>query len=213
MSSEEIGKLKEELASLNVEANRLLDIATPANRDFVDERLGRIRVRRQELEPRLADLERVDFQPVDLEAAARDALAYLARFHDVLEEGTLEQRKEFLRGFVAEIAIDPDAARGTIAFYELPVTSLMSVPGVGVEPTQVRGPRDFKAPGKGQRTKDLSNCCHFPCPRSPRSAVESEDSGHLDGHRSEPGAVGCRATLDPSRRAGRSALPRASRVG
>src|SRR2546428_3695304 len=66
---EEITKLKSELAALEAEANRLLDIATPANRDFVDERLGKIRVRKQELEPRLADLERVDFQPVDLEAA------------------------------------------------------------------------------------------------------------------------------------------------
>src|SRR5207249_116948 len=52
---EEITKLKSELASLEVEANRLLDIATPANRDFVDERLGKIRVRRQEIEPRFAD--------------------------------------------------------------------------------------------------------------------------------------------------------------
>jgi site-specific DNA recombinase len=129
---EEITKLKSELASLEAEADRLLDIATPANRDFVDERLGKIRVRRQELEPRLADLERVDYQPVDIEAATRDALAYLARFRDVLEEGTLEQRKEFLRGFVYEISIDPDAARGTITFYELPVGSLMMVPGARV---------------------------------------------------------------------------------
>jgi recombinase-like zinc beta ribbon protein len=132
---EEITKLKSELTSLEAEANRLLDIATPANRDFVDERLGKIRVRKQEVEPRLADLERVDFQPVDLEAATRDALAYLARFREVLEEGTLEQRKEFLRGFVHEISIDPDTARGVITFYELPLTSLMMVPGVGVEPT------------------------------------------------------------------------------
>ncbi|MGH9748740.1 MAG: hypothetical protein ACRD6R_02305, partial [Candidatus Polarisedimenticolia bacterium] len=64
---------------------------------------------------------------------------------------TLEQRKEFLRGFVAEIGIDPDAGRGTIVFYELPVTSLMMVPGPWVELLQTlqvpsgqslpRGPR------------------------------------------------------------------------
>jgi len=59
-------------------------------------------------------------------------LAYLAKFRDVLEEGTLEQRKEFLRGFVHEIAIDPDAPRGTTTFYELPITSLMMVPGARV---------------------------------------------------------------------------------
>src|SRR5207245_3594559 len=76
--------------------------------------------------------ERVDYQPVDLEAVTRDALAYLAKFRDVLEEGTLEQRKEFLRGFVHEICIDPDTARGVITFYELPISSLMMVPGARV---------------------------------------------------------------------------------
>jgi hypothetical protein len=77
--------------------------------------------------------ERLNFQSVDPDAGARHALACLARLWSVPEEGTLEQRKEFLRGFVHEIAIDPDTARGTITFYELPVTSLMSVPGARVQ--------------------------------------------------------------------------------
>ena len=141
---EEITKLKVDMTAQQAEADRLLDIATPANRDFVDDRLGKIRTRKQEIEARLTDLQRVDFEPVDLEAATRDALAYLARFREVLEEGTLEQRKEFLRGFVAGVEIDPDAVRGTITFYELPAGSLMMVPGVGVEPTWALGPRDFK---------------------------------------------------------------------
>ena len=36
---------------------------------------------------------------------------------------------EFLRGFVVEIGINPDAGQGVITFYELPVSSLMIVPG------------------------------------------------------------------------------------
>ncbi len=143
--SEDIAKLKADLTAQQAEADRLLDIATPANRDFVDDRLGKIRTRKQEIEARLSDLAQIDCQPVDLEAATRDALAHLARFQNVLEEGTLEQRKEFLRGFVAGIEIDPDTARGTITFYELPAGSLMMVPGVGVEPTWALGPRDFKS--------------------------------------------------------------------
>ena len=86
-------------------------------------------MQRQALESRLADLERVDHTPFDLEAATADALANLGRFRRVLEIGTLEQRKEFLRGFVQEIRIDPDAGRGVITFYELPAGSLMMVPG------------------------------------------------------------------------------------
>jgi hypothetical protein len=58
-------------------------------KNFVDDRLGKIRVPKQELESRLADLERVDYRPVNLEAATRDALTYLARFCDVLEEKAL----------------------------------------------------------------------------------------------------------------------------
>jgi hypothetical protein len=132
---EEIAKVKSDLAGLQADADRLLDIATPANRDFIDERLGKIRTQRQALDSRLADLQRVEYRPVDLEAATADALAYLGRFRQVLEMGSLEQRKEFLHGFVHEIRIDPDAGRGVIRFYALPAGSLMMVPGAGVEPT------------------------------------------------------------------------------
>ena len=85
------------------------------------------------MEARLADLERVEYEPVDIEAVTAYALAHLAKFRQVLQESTLEQRKEFLRGFVAEIGIDPDKARGTITFYDLPDSSLMGMPGAGVE--------------------------------------------------------------------------------
>ncbi len=51
----------------------------------------------------------------------------------MLQEGTLEQRREILRGYVADIGIDSDNARASITFYQLPITSLMGVPGAGVE--------------------------------------------------------------------------------
>jgi hypothetical protein len=59
--------------------NRLLIIVTPANRDFVNERQGKICVHRQDLEARPADLERLDHKPVGLEFATTEALGYLAR--------------------------------------------------------------------------------------------------------------------------------------
>ncbi len=40
-------------------------------------------------------------------------------------ESEYYREKEFLRGFIAEIGIDPDAGRRVITFYELPVSSLM----------------------------------------------------------------------------------------
>ena len=53
---------------------------------------------------------------------------------------------------------------------------------MGVEPTWALGPRDFKATGKRQRTKDLANSLPFSRPYGPRSTVESEGYGHPDGH-------------------------------
>src|SRR2546428_9661488 len=56
------------------------------------------------------------------------------------------------------------------------------VPGVGVEPTQARGARDFKAPGRGRLTKDLSNSLPFSRSYGQRSRLQSEDYEHPDGH-------------------------------
>ena len=60
----------------------------------------------------------------------------------------------FLRGFVDEISIDPDAARDTITFYELPITSLMMVPGARVALLKMivsRNPDGFGLPGEAWR--------------------------------------------------------------
>ncbi len=51
-------------------------------------------------------------------------------------------------------AIDPNAARGTITYYELPVSSLMGVPGARDAPLKtIRSKRldEFGLPGEGWR--------------------------------------------------------------
>src|SRR3989442_322842 len=49
------------------------------------------------------------------------------------------------------------------------------VPGLGVEPRRARGPRDFKATGKRQRTTDLANSLPFPV------SEESEEGRRVRG--------------------------------
>src|SRR5437867_3320040 len=49
------------------------------------------------------------------------------------------------------------------------------VPGLGVEPRRARGPRDFKSPGKRQRTKGLANSLPFPL------SEESEECRRVRG--------------------------------
>jgi hypothetical protein len=81
------------------------------------------------------------FEGLILDLAEKRLKKYLAR----RGEGILRQLIAEETLAKTQIAIDPDAAKGMIIFCELPVTSLVMVPGVGVEPTQARGPRDFKS--------------------------------------------------------------------
>jgi hypothetical protein len=67
-------------------------------------------------------------------------------------ESEYYREKEFLRDFIAEIGIDPDAGRGVITFYELPLGSLMGVPGARDAPLKtIRSKRldEFGLPGEG----------------------------------------------------------------
>ncbi len=69
-------------------------------------------------------------------------------------ESEYYREKEFLRGFIAEIGIDPDAGRGVITFYELPVSSLMSRPGARHTPLGTFLSKDldgFRLPKEGWR--------------------------------------------------------------
>ena len=115
----ELRRIDPEIASLKRDADRLLDNLTAANRDFVDEKLTEIRRRLRELEARKMQIEVVGKEPLDAEALTAQALAQMARFREVLEQGSIHERKEFLRGLVAGITLYPSEARGEIVFYSL----------------------------------------------------------------------------------------------
>jgi DNA invertase Pin-like site-specific DNA recombinase/phage host-nuclease inhibitor protein Gam len=115
----ELEDIQSELARLKGDADRLLDNLTAANRDFVDERLTAIRLRTRELEAKQYELEAVAEGPLDLEAATTQALAQIERFREVLDQGTIIQQKEFLRGMIAGITIHPGKHRGVVTYYDL----------------------------------------------------------------------------------------------
>ena len=114
-------------------------------------------------------------------------MAYVARFREVLEEGSIEQRKEFLRGFVHEISIDPDAARGTITFYELPISSLMMVPGARDQLIWNNLPSRRR--GVGFTVKNLLGRSAGRRSRRTRQGASTTSHSDIRGLRQSPGAV------------------------
>jgi hypothetical protein len=88
--------------------------------------------------------------------------------------GNGEQRKEFLRCFVREIQIDPDAGRGD---HPLRAAGRFFNDGAGggSRTHMARRPGDFKATGERQRTRDLGNSLPFPV------SEESEEGRRVRG--------------------------------
>ncbi len=115
----ELAKIKSELAAQKKDADRLLDNLTAANRDFVDEKLIGIRSHMRDLEAEQQELESVADGPLGVEAATAQALAHVARLREVLEQGSIVQQKEFLKGMIADITLYPSKNRGVVRYYDL----------------------------------------------------------------------------------------------
>ncbi len=47
------------------------------------------------------------------------ALAHVARVREVLEQGSIVQQKEFLKGMIADITLYPSKNRGVVRYYDL----------------------------------------------------------------------------------------------
>jgi hypothetical protein len=57
---------------------------------------------------------------VEPDALADGILGYIETFREVLESGTPEQRKTFLRAFVSNVELNPDRGDGTVQLWDVP---------------------------------------------------------------------------------------------
>ena len=116
----EIAKIQERIAEVDAEADKLLAMMTPTNRDFIDRKLAKLRRERRSAESRLQDLQALDYKPPDVEATVDAIVAQLADFERVAAQGTIEERKQFVRGLIESIAIHPHRGRGEAHLKRLP---------------------------------------------------------------------------------------------
>ena len=86
-----------------------------------------------------------------LHALAEQVLRYMADFEKVMAEGTVDEKRTFIRAFARRIALDPEAGTGRAELYALPRftalpagagnaanSSLIMVAGAGFEPATFR---------------------------------------------------------------------------
>jgi hypothetical protein len=116
----EMRKIRKRIQEINEKADVLLENLTPSNRDFMDEKLAKLKRERRHLEEMLEEQEKIRYEPVDVDAIVADAMGSLGRFQEVMDQGSLEEKKSFLRAFVGRIKILPGKGRGTVEYFKIP---------------------------------------------------------------------------------------------
>ncbi len=121
-SDKEIRELEGKIAANREKVRLLLSKVSPEYMDMINETLGQIKAETAALEEELRAL-RVAARAEgivtrDFKAIARRAAGYVAQLKEVLETGSADERKRFVRAFVHEIVVDGEKRRVKVVFYD-----------------------------------------------------------------------------------------------
>ncbi|MBZ5639079.1 MAG: zinc ribbon domain-containing protein [Acidobacteriia bacterium] len=138
----EITTIRDRVAAIDQNASVLLEGLSPETRAFVDTKLRDLGNERRRLQDRLQELETAPYEPIDVELVLREGLASLRNLPRMLESGSLEERKEFVRAFVGGVKVMPEEARLELEMRRFPAVALprpgnsacQVVAGAGFEP-------------------------------------------------------------------------------
>jgi hypothetical protein len=109
--------------------NNLLDNITSANREFVDQRLTKLKQQKQQLEARFEELDRLVVSQAEIKNMVADAMQFLSDLEFTLREGLAQEKLAALRRCIEKISINKPA--GTVKL------TLRSVPAGNIEGTLV----------------------------------------------------------------------------
>jgi site-specific DNA recombinase len=137
----EMEEIRTRLEEIDRKADVLLEGMSPEAQAFVDNKLRALSSERKGLKSRLEALGAVSYEPVDVEAVLRQGMASLRDLPRVMEFGSLEERKEFIRAFVTGITVHPEQRRLEVRIRKIPAallpqpgSSVGLVAGAGFEP-------------------------------------------------------------------------------
>ena len=140
----EIRLQKGRLAEISKKVDSVIDLAasSPEHRDLMNDRLGRLRQERQEIDSRLRELELVPVCVTNPDELVDSILNGLADARRLFDQGTMEERKRVVRAFVDGLTLCGSSRTGELRIRELPAraslitgSSVEMVAGVGFEPT------------------------------------------------------------------------------
>jgi hypothetical protein len=118
----EVKALERQLADRKAKVEMLVSSVSAENLKLLDEHLGRLRKEIEAIEAelramRVADRAR-DIVIRDVKAIAKEAAGYIVNLRQVLEQGTPDEKKRFIRDFVGSIVVDGEKRQVQVGFFE-----------------------------------------------------------------------------------------------
>ena len=106
--------------------NNLLDNITETNRDHVDRRLNELTAKKQQIEARLEELERLSLSQAKIDTMVTEGMQFLAGLEFTLHNGLPQEKLVALRQCIKRIWVNKLAGKITLAIYLVPVGNLQA---------------------------------------------------------------------------------------
>jgi DNA invertase Pin-like site-specific DNA recombinase len=112
------------LPTIERSISNLLDNLSPANRDFVDERLQKLKLEKQQLESRLEELEHLCLSHSEIEDIVAEAMQLLSGLEFILKQGISQARLVAIRQCTERIQINLPAREIRLLIRKVPASNL-----------------------------------------------------------------------------------------
>jgi len=116
-----------ELENITKIINNLLDNLTETNREHVDKRLNELTAKKQQIEARLEELERLSLSQAEIDMIATEGMRFLAGLDFTLRNGLPEEKLTALRRCIERIHINKPAKKAVLAIRLVRVGGLNAI--------------------------------------------------------------------------------------
>jgi hypothetical protein len=146
--------------------NNLLDNITPANREFVDQRLKELADQRRQLESRLDELDRQAASQTEIKSIAAEALRFLTGLEFTLRQGLPHEKLAALRQCLDRVHVDKPADEAVIAIRMIPAGNLDATQETRIT---LAAARKKGKPAKPDKSATVAACRGLPMSITSRS--------------------------------------------
>ena len=117
---EELDQVDARLREIKKTINNLIENLSAENKEFVDIRIKEFKREISSLESRKIELEAAGNKQMEIERLIGQAGEMAGDFSRTFQDGTIEEKRLIMRGFLKRIEIDPTKNLATGTFYLLP---------------------------------------------------------------------------------------------